>query len=180
MKHDWQSVPMPPSIAERPKDARGFPITFVTLIQSDGRPDFTSIDGEKILRCMNEALCGLCGQGWPSSSNSPEGSRRSDDHLIAFIGGPLSCANQNFLDPPMHVECARYAMQVCPHIVIPTSRYAKSKAGHEGRVEFVGVHPDRPEKFGLYITDKCRVVSYLGQPLFQAADPIDITWSTHG
>jgi hypothetical protein len=61
MKHDWQSIPMPPGIAALGRDVRGFPITFTTLIQSDGRPDFTTIDGEKIMRCIEEGLCGMCG-----------------------------------------------------------------------------------------------------------------------
>ena len=110
---------MPPGVAARPRDPRGFPITFVTLIQQDGTADFTTIDGQKILRCVNERLCGLCGVGfWDDETN-----------IVAFIGGPLSCEHRNFLDPPMHVACAEYAMQVCPHIAIDTSRYSKPKVG---------------------------------------------------
>lgn len=170
MNRDWKTVPMPPGITALPRDSRGYPITFVTLIQSDGRPDFTTIDGQKILRCVREAVCGLCGQGWPGPYKS------SDDHLLAFIGGPISCENQNFLDPPMHIPCAEYAMQVCPHIAIDTSRYSKFKEG-EGRELYQGVHPDRPEKFGLYITSGYSVASYGGQPVFIANDPIEIRWS---
>lgn len=164
MKHDWQSVPMPAGIAARPKDARGFPITFVTLIQSDGRPDFTTVDGGKIMRCIYEDLCGLCGQDL------------GQGQPVAFIGGPISCSGGNFLDPPMHPECAKYAMQVCPHIAIDTSRYAKPKEG-EGRELFQGVSPDRPDKFGLYATDAFKVVNYMGQPMFSANPPIEIIWS---
>lgn len=170
MKHDWQDVPMPKDIAALPTDARGFPITFVSLIQSDGRPDFTTIDGEKIMRCLTEGLCGLCGNGWPALET------RNDDHLIAFIGGPISCGTGSFLDPAMHVTCAEYAMKVCPHIAINTSRYSKPKEG-EGRELFQGVSPDRPAKFGLYITDAFNLINYMGQPMFKANEPIDIIWS---
>jgi len=169
MKQDWQGVPIPPGVTARPRDTRGFPITFVTLIQSDGRPDFTTIDGEKILRCVEEGLCGVCGEDLPELYES--------GRQLAFIGGPLSCGNQNFLDPPMHVECAEYAMQVCPHIVIDTSRYSKPKEG-EGRELYQGVHPDRPDKFGLYVTDGYSVANLGGQPIFLANDPIEVRWQT--
>lgn len=167
MKHDWRSVPLPPGLDTRPKDNRGYPITFVTLIQEDGTPDFTTIDGQKILECIRHGKCGLCG------------SRFTDDetNIVAFIGGPLAIENQNFLDPPMHVQCAEYAMKVCPHIAIDTSRYSKPKEG-EGRELFQGVHPDRPEKFGLYLVHfgGYQVQNYMGQPVFVASDPIKVVW----
>jgi len=170
MKHDWQEIELPPGIAKRPRDPRGFPITFVTLIQSDGRPDFTTIDGRQILRCVQEHLCGMCGEPLAGP--------------MAFIGGPLAIEHRNFLDPPMHVECAEYAMRVCPHIAIPTARYAKPKQG-EGRQLYQNVHPDRPEKFGLLVTRLCRIASMDGQPVFFAGEPERVAWQdeldmTHG
>lgn len=162
---------MPTGIANRPRDNRGFPITFVTLMDSNGRPDFTTIAADKIVRCIKEARCGMCGNHWPGPDLGPE------DHLMAFIGGPVSCENQNFLDPPMHVECAEYAMRVCPHIAIPTARYAKQTlGGPEQRELYPDVSSERPEKFGLYVTDSCQVVPYNGQPVFLASAPIRLTW----
>lgn len=173
MKHEWQSVPMPDGIAARPRDARGFPITFVTLIGPDGRPDFTTIDAEKIYRCCTESLCGMCGLGWPHPTET-----RPDDHLAAFIGGPLSIENQNFLDPPMHVQCAEYAMKVCPHIAIDTSRYSKPKGDEEGihREFFQEIHPDRPEKFGLMLTSSHEVALFRGQPIFLPTKVEGVIW----
>ena len=163
MKQDWRSVPIPPSLDARPKDNRGYPITFVTLIQEDGTPDFTTIDGQKIVRCITEQRCGMCGVEFFGTPDE------QDTNIVAFIGGPLSIENQNFLDPPMHVECAVYAMKVCPHIAIDTSRYSKPKEG-EGRELFQGVHPDRPEKFGIYLlhTLGYQVANLGGQPVFIA------------
>lgn len=174
---NWQDVPMPPGIAARPKDARGFPITFVTLIEPDGRPDFTTIDAEKILRCCTESRCGMCGEHWPAPWAGPNTEYGPTDHLIAFIGGPLAIKHRNFLDPGMHLECARYAMQVCPHIAAPTSRYAKPKVT-EGvdREIFEYVDSDRPEKFGLIAVDNVRVVAYQGQPVFLTGEPVIEEW----
>ena len=169
MRHDWQSVPIPPGLDARPKDPRGFPITFVTLIQADGTPDFTTIDGRKIVECIRDYKCGMCGRRF----------FEDETNIVAFIGGPLSIENQNFLDPPMHVQCAEYAMQVCPHIAIPTSRYAKPKEG-EGRELYQGVHPDRPQKFGMYLVDigGYQVANHGGQPVFIANKPIEVRWQT--
>jgi len=158
---DWQSVPMPAELVNRPRDARGFPITFVTLMDSDGRPDFTVIDGQKIVRCIQDHLCGLCG----TTLFQP----------IAFIGGPLAAEQNLFLDPPMHPDCAEYAMKVCPHIATPTARYSKPNLS-DGRVLFDAVDPNRPERFVLYVTDTAQVVEYEGQPIFMAAPPTTLTW----
>lgn len=162
MRHDWQSVEMPPGIAKRPRDVRGFPITFVTLIQEDGTPDFTTIDARQIVRCIREKLCGMCGELLPGT--------------VAFIGGPVAIEHKNFLDPPMHVGCAEYAMRVCPHIAIPTSRYSKPKEG-EGREVFELVDPNRPERFGMYVVGRYQVVPYQGQPVFLAEPADQIVWA---
>jgi hypothetical protein len=159
----WRDVPLPPGLDQRPKDARGYPVTFVTLIDPEtGRPDFTTIDGAAILQCVQHDLCGLCGL--------------EHDGPYAFIGGPLSCENHNFLDPPMHVACAEYAMQVCPHLAISTSRYAKPNLTG-GRELFPLVSDERPEKFGLYVTKAYRIVNHEGQPVFLTWEPDEIRWS---
>ena len=144
---------MPAGIAERPRDVRGFPITFVTFIGSDGRPDFTTIDAERILDCLRERLCGMCGHELGLGEN------------VAFIGGPKSIEHGNFLDPPMHPECARYAMKVCPHIAIPTARYGKPLENGE-REYFDQVDPNRPEKFGLIEVLDYGITRIDGQPVF--------------
>lgn len=154
---------MPMGIAARPRDVRGFPITFVTLITSDGHPDFTTIDAQKIIACIQQDLCGMCGL-----SNETE---------VAFIGGPLSVENGNFLDPPMHVDCARYAIKACPHIAIDTARYSKPNlGGPEGRELFPHVSSDRPDKFGLLVTSSFEVTGFRGQPIFLVTGPAEITW----
>ena len=178
MKSDWQQVEMPPSLAARPRDARGFPITFVTLIDSQGQPDFTTLDARKIEACITQGICGLCGERWPSPSNSPAGARRPDDHLRAFVGGPLSCESRMFYDPPMHVECAEYAMQVCPHIATPTARYKKQAlGGPEQRAQIIGADDKRPEKFGLLLCHSYDITWHQGQPIFLAGLPISVHWN---
>jgi hypothetical protein len=103
---------IPPRLRSRPRDARGYPITYVTLLDGDGKPDFRAVDDAKLMHCLQARLCGMCGQ--------PLGR-----HLY-FIGGDLCVVNRLFLDPPMHKDCAVYALQACPHLANHKGRFNTS------------------------------------------------------
>ena len=161
---EWRDDELPLGIAALPRDNRGYPVTFVTLIDAQGKPDFTTIDAAKIMRCINEQVCGLCGV----ILHGP----------VAFIGGPNSCEHRNFFDPPMHPACADYAMQVCPHIATPTARYKKQVlGGPEQRAQIIGADDKRPEKFGLLLCHSYDITWHQGQPIFLAGLPISVHWN---
>jgi hypothetical protein len=101
---------VPVRLAGRPRDRRGYVIPFVTHIDAAGEAQFKIMDDAKSKRCLEHRLCALCG--------SPLGRH------IFFIGGDLCVVNGIFYDPPMHRDCAEYAMRACPHI-----RHAKGKLG---------------------------------------------------
>ncbi len=114
---------LPSRLAELPRDHRGYPITYVTVIRSDGRPDFTEVDGARRLECIRDELCGLCGQ--------------TLGYWRAVIGGPLVMRSRLTLDPPMHVECATFAatdpVSGCPFLLhMGFARYAKSTNANQG------------------------------------------------
>jgi hypothetical protein len=155
--NDWRNVPMPPRIAVLPRDVRGYPITFVTLVTDSG-PDFTTLDGRKISEVVKLDLCGLCG--------GPRGA------YMAFVGGPKSIEGHQFFDPPMHRDCALYATQVCPFIVIPTARY--SKPDDDVTVNPL-VDPNRPTEFFLAITKKYAVVTANAQAFFLVGEYESVT-----
>jgi len=94
--------PLPARMQRRPRDARGFPIPFSQFIDKDGKPDFRVLDDNKVRDCLSARLCGLCGQ--------PMGQH------IYFIGGNLCVRNGIFSDPPMHRECAVFALTACIHL----------------------------------------------------------------
>lgn len=89
-------------------DERGYPIPyFVPFV--DGKPDFRYQDAKKQKTAMDRKLCGVCG-----------------GRLLAkqfwFISGPIGLHNKTHSDAPMHEECARFSMHVCPHL-----QYLKSE-----------------------------------------------------
>lgn len=141
---DWRSIPVPPKLTERPRDSRGFVVPYTALSLNEGW-DFTTLDPRKVQTCVEMGLCGLCGTYLGD-----------EDEVVTFVGGPLSVTNRNFLDPPMHEQCALYALNVCPFLAMPTARY--SKAG-EGVVN-PAVHPDRPEKFGLLSCERGEIAHF--------------------
>lgn len=107
-------VPIPDRMKALARDARGYPIPFIALIDSSGVAHFSTNDTTKTYRCHYEGRCGICGQ-----------------KLLAakwFVGGPLSAFHPDgaYFDAPMHGECAEYACRVCPWIAAPN--YARSIA----------------------------------------------------
>ncbi len=127
---------MNPRLALRPLDPkRKVPVPFAQLVLPDGLADFTQLDGELVVRCGNEGLCGLCGQ---SLVGGP----------VAFIGGQRSAVSRSYSDPPMHVDCAEDAFTLCPHLARPLVMRRES----DGFVP-EGWSQDKPKKFVMLITD---------------------------
>jgi len=76
---------------------------------------------------------------------------------IIFAGGPNSAFHPHgaYIDAPLHRECMRYAMRVCPYLAAPTRReYLNQRAVDKisERLKQVTIidptlMPDRPEMF---------------------------------
>jgi len=82
---------------------RGLPIPFIALVRPDGKPDFRVVDEEARRRVLNNRWCQLCGE--------PLGK------WVFFIGGTEAAKANHYFEPPTHLDCVIYAMQVCPFIV---------------------------------------------------------------
>jgi len=108
MSTNWRDVPVPDRLARLAKDKRGYPIFFIATVLPDGSPAFTVTDPKKLMRCIKGDLCSLCGTKLHRGR--------------WFVGGPFSALHHagSYADPPMHHECMRYAMQVCPYLAAPS------------------------------------------------------------
>lgn len=109
------TVEVPKSLRKRPRDRRGYPIPFIVFLDTQKRPHFTINDQQKHDHVTRKGLCSLCGEKLKEAKGEPG---------VWFIGGPVCFLSPMgaFLDPGMHEDCARYAVQVCPYIAAP--RYA--------------------------------------------------------
>lgn len=152
-------IDIPVRMEHLPRRGR-YVVGYMFGVDDKGVPDFTVLDDVKIIECVTKHRCGLCG--------------RELDYWIAFVGGPLSVKNRAFSDPPMHEECARYALSVCPFL-LGQSGYAKRDAreglerGHNPAMTYV-----QPERFALYV---CRDFT-LTKDYIKAGKAKRVEWMT--
>ena len=149
---DLSVIETPPRIAALPKDERGDPIFFTALVEPGGKPNYRAQDSVKCNLALREGLCGMCGQKLGKA--------------MAFVGGPISIKNRLFADLPMHESCAVYALQACPFIAAPKFSY-QSALSTEMAVNPL-VSDSRPDRFGLGITNKMKLVTIQGQTVIKA------------
>lgn len=146
----WQDVPIPEQMMHLPKDRRGYPVPFNALIDRNGQPHFAINPEEKRQAILRNDLCSICGK-----------------KLLRgrwMVGGPASAFHKDgaYNDPPVHHECGRYALQVCPYLAMPsytTQVGAKSyENSGDGSIQYF-IDPtlirNRPEPFVM--------VMYVGQ-----------------
>jgi hypothetical protein len=98
---------MPDRIAALPKDPRGYPIPWGILKGPDGTAFFTINDDRLHWRAVKEGLCPICGERL--------------GRWKWFVGGPKSAFDGDgwYIDPPMHHDCAQYALATCPYLAAP-------------------------------------------------------------
>lgn len=175
---NWKDVPVPPFLAERPRDKRGFPIPASATV-TDGFIAFDVIDEPNRQHLIKHELCGLCGKKLFRGK--------------FFVGGPKSAFAQNglYVDPPMHRDCAEYALKVCPYLALSTYRPGKLDAS---RVKKVGLgvvidtnmEPDRPPVFVMIGVPSVRHIAgwFNGHKIVKYLEPrgswIDATFWRHG
>jgi hypothetical protein len=114
------AIEIPDRMKHLKLDARGYPIPCMVLIDKTGLPHFAVNEETERVKVIRNDLCSVCGTKlfrgrW-------------------FVGGALSAFHEHgaFFDPPMHSECAKFSLKVCPYLAAP--RYdaeigiAKAKA----------------------------------------------------
>jgi len=162
-------TPIPPRLAGRPRDRRGYPVPYIVMLDANGKPDFRVSDTLKVMRVVELRLCGLCGQ--------PMG------RYMGFIGGPQSFQSHCNTDPPSHVECAEYALKVCPFLANPSMHYAEKIPMLAGAKTIVipEMPVERPERFFLATAKSVEWVRLpSGNPVLQAGEWLTTRWFKDG
>lgn len=123
MPFDWRAVPLPATIADLPRDPRGFPIPVVTP-RGSGEPAFGGISSPRLIVCGGNDLCGVCGaplgdEVWVVS----DGEDVSEEAMAAALAKGVPVRNMApQAEAPLHFECGLYAAAVCPFLAHPTAR----------------------------------------------------------
>lgn len=167
MKPEIKNVPLPMWMQKLPRDERGYPIPYIALIDNDGKPQFTVNEEHKRQKVLNKNLCGICG--------------RKLLRYRALVGGPLSAFFETgaYIDPPMHIECCRYALKVCPYLATPSwtkslgTKKIKQATLDADRLILVDntMMPDRPPLFVVAVHTKVDFVRYENSKVIQYIKP---------
>jgi hypothetical protein len=159
---------VPRRMRQLPIDDRGYPVpAFAAWI--DGKPDFRVADSRFLIEAHKRRLCWLCG-----------------DRLgvyLSFVIGPMCAINRTISEPPSHLECARFAAQACPFLVLPRAHRRDANLPEDVR---------EPGGEGLKRNPGCCCIwttrSYTpfrphrGHPgvLFQLGEPTGLEWYAEG
>lgn len=143
MKH--RSMPEPERIARLPH-YNGLPVTYTTLVDLNGIPNFKATDDRKVWECKRDGKCSICGEPL--------------DYWIAFMVTEEEAKSRNVYENPNHEECLRYAFNICPWLYYSKAKYSDPSEDWNKTEGFIvyAAHPDRtnsldrPPKLGIYVT----------------------------
>lgn len=112
------TVEIPRRMRGLPRDHRGYLVPHFVSWLKDGKPVSSAVAGAEpnfhlvapgtIDRCHRFARCWLCGE--------PIG------NWHAYVIGPMCAVNRTTSEPGSHLDCAQYAVQVCPFLSNPAAR----------------------------------------------------------
>jgi hypothetical protein len=105
---DKNKVKIPRLMRNLPKDSRGYPVPVTAFRDKNGKPHFAVNDSAVRTDIIIHDRCPICGNKL--------------SERLWFVGGPLSAFNPDgaYIDPAMHYECMKYALQVCPYLAAPS------------------------------------------------------------
>lgn len=98
---------MPRRWLKLPIEERGYPVPYF-VGQLDGKWDFRIMDADKLHAAIRHRKCWLCGEEL--------------GRYQTFVIGPMCAINRSSAEPPCHLECAQYAVRVCPFLTLPKAK----------------------------------------------------------
>ena len=102
LKHP--DVPVPEFMASLPVTDRGYLKPW--FVKAD---DFRVVDGDKAWLAVSKQKCWLCGNEFKPNE-------------YGLLGDAVAAMVRICKEPACHVECATYALQVCPFILYPNAK----------------------------------------------------------
>jgi hypothetical protein len=162
---------VPTTMRPLPIDWRGFPVPFfVAWIK--GSPDHRVVEPIKLMRCVRDGLCWICGRP-----------------LIApavCVVGPMCGVNHVSSEPPSHEACARFSVQACPFLSRPHAHRREAGLPDVPLVEAPGAMlMHNPGMSLLWWTSRVEAfkvgrVKGSHNLLFDIGDPLKVEWWTEG
>ncbi|MDI1459763.1 hypothetical protein QEZ54_02160 [Catellatospora sp. KI3] len=115
-------IPLPPAVAARPRDQRGYPVPAITPWQGD-QPRFAATGIARTYICAVERRCSICGLTMAAGPVWRVVAGPEADAIAAGLAGPGAYANAAATaEAPGHRACMLYAAVACPYLAHPTAR----------------------------------------------------------
>lgn len=162
-----QPLPILSRLAHLPRTPAGLPIPWFVAWEG-ARYDFRVVDARKLKPAIDRRACWLCG--------------RTLGRMMCFVVGPMCVVNRVSSEPPMHRDCAEYALRACPFLTQPS----RERREGGGLVPLDGGHMAgtpilrNPGVSVLYVTRSYRVAQVPGGILFDMGPPEEVAWWTQG
>ena len=106
--------------------------------------DFRIVDGKKAGLAVTKKACWICGLPYEKEE-------------YALVGDPLTAMFRVAKEPPCHLDCATYAMQVCPFILYPNAKRRTAGLPVEKTLEYtnrdrkIKILEDNPGEFYIIV-----------------------------
>lgn len=154
---------IPDKLRRLPRDRRGYPVPyFVAWI--DGKPDHRVVDPHRFVICVRSRRCWICGGALGK--------------FATFVVGPMCIVNKTSGEPPSHPDCAKFAVQACPFMLLPNAQRRTAQLP-----EATTVHPDmllhNPGAMVLWTTDQW-AVEYTQPPVVNFGEPKRVSFWFEG
>ena len=163
LRHDLPELPR--FMRDLPIDAeRGYPVPFF-VDWIEGKPEFRIMDAQKLVRCVKERLCWVCGK---------ELFRER-----VFVVGPMCTVNRISSEPPSHRECAVFSAMACPFLVKPQMVRRAAGMPAEKRIT-EGAIERNPGVTAVWYTRSYRLEKVNPGVLFAMGAPFRVDWYTQG
>ena len=159
-------IPIPRHMRNLPISDQGFLIPWFVAHLEDGTPVPHLADPVKRLRAGRIGLCWCCGD-WLGVHKS-------------FVIGPMCSVTRTTSEPPNHLGCAEYAVQVCPYLRNPRMRRNPIDVG--GTLSVPGLMIDRNPKVSLIWTTRHyrAFPDHQGGVLYSIGDPESLAYYSEG
>jgi len=144
-------------------DKRGYPVPwFVQWVKDE--PKFNIVSPQKFRQAIRFGNCWICGERL--------GARKT------FVLGPLNILNRITSEPASHYDCARFAAQSCPFLLLPK---AQAREVPEGASLPPNLIQRNPGVCALWTTKTFKVVAASeGKKLIRVSDPVAVDWYAEG
>jgi hypothetical protein len=163
-------TPIPRRMRHLPCDERGFVVPWFACHDDTGRPHISLRDDEKWWEAVRRDRCWLCGQ--PLAV------------FKAFVATPSNVVMRVVFEPPSHLDCAEYAMRVCPYLSNPAIRrmqHAERHVDQDWLVRHAGQRPaPNPGVFAVWVTRSYTLARLRDEPAITIGDPESVRWWTRG